>query len=253
MLKKYFIELGEIFRFSGLFFVKNFKKENLIIWLLILFQMALAIPLLYFQKALGFGNYDLLWKILSVLGMGGFAILFFFMFKKVFKLATKGLNKEKLPASRIIKALLILGIFNCVPFLAFLFFYSLAQFVPNLGYISKVCLNLFTYMFYFAMSLSIAAIAKWQDKNVVIAILKSIKLFFKKLGVVVPVFFIFFVIASAIVFLICALLYTIAIYFNYISEILVNSIHAVVNVYSLYIIAGLYIGAQVKILESYDD
>lgn len=253
MLKKYFIELGEVFKFSSLFFIKNFKKENLIIWLLILFQMVLAIPLLYFQKALGFDNYDLLWKILSIVGLGAFAVLFFFMFKKVFKLVTKGLNKEKLTNSKIIKALLILGLFNCIPFLIFLLFYFLAQIAPNLGYFFRICLNLFTYMFYFAMSLSIAAIAKWQDKNVVVAILKSVKIFFKKIGIVVPVFFLFFVIASAIVFLICALLYTIAIYFNYISENLVNSIHAIVNVYSLYIIAGLYIGAQIKLLESYDE
>ena len=253
MLKQYFIELGEIFKFSGLFFVKNFKKENLIIWLLILFQMVLAIPLLYFQKALGFGNYTLLWKILSILGLGAFAILFFFMFKKVFKLATKGLNKEKLSTSKIIKSLLILGAFNCIPFLIFLLFYYLAQAIPGSGYFFRICLNLFTYIFYFAMSLSIAAIAKWQDKNIVAAILKSVKLFFKKIGIVIPVFFLFFVIASAVVFLICAGLYTIAIYFNYISENLVNSIHAIVNVYSLYVIAGLYIGAQIKLLESYDE
>ena len=122
--------------------------------------------------------------------------------------------------------------------------------MPNLGYFFKISLNIFTYLFYFAMSLSIAAIAKWQDKNIFVAILKSVKLFFKKIGVVIPIFFLFFLIASLIVFLICALLYTIAIYFNYISENLVNAIHAVVNVYSLYIIAGLYIGAQAKILES---
>ncbi|MBR3604466.1 MAG: hypothetical protein IKL52_00380 [Candidatus Gastranaerophilales bacterium] len=250
MLKNYFIELGNILKFSALFFAKNFKKENLIIWLLILFQLILAIPLLYFQKALGFGNYTLLWKILSVIGMGAFAVLFFFMFKKVFKLASLSVQKEKLSNTKIIKSLVILGILNCIPFLAFLLFYSLAQFVPTLGYFFKISLNIFTYLFYFAMSLSIAAIAKWQDKNIFVAILKSVKLFFKKIGVVIPIFFLFFLIASLIVFLICALLYTIAIYFNYISENLVNAIHAVVNVYSLYIIAGLYIGAQAKILES---
>ena len=47
-----------------------------------------------------------------------------------------------------------------------LLFYSLAQFVPALGYFFKISLNIFTYLFYFAMSLSIAAIAKWQDKNI---------------------------------------------------------------------------------------
>ena len=175
------------------------------------------------------------------------------MFRKIFNLASLAVEKDKLSNFKILKSLLALGIINCIPFLTFLLFLILAQVMPNFGYIFKICLNIFTYFFYFATSLSIAAIAKWQDRNIIVAILKSIKIFFKNIGKVVPVFFIFFIFASLIVFLICATLYAFAIYFNYIDENLANAIHTVVNAYSLYVITGLYIGAQAKFLEGYNE
>lgn len=253
MLKNYFTELGNVFKFSALFFAKNFVKQNLIIWLLILLQIVLAIPLLYFSKEMGFSNFSLLWKIFSVAGLALFIVLFFFMFKKVFDLASLGVEKDKLSNFKIVKALLILGVVNCIPFLAFLLFYLLAQVVPVLGQTLVVALKIFTYFFYFATSLSLVAIVKWQDKNVIVAVLKSVKFFFKKLGTVIPVMFFFFVIASLLVFLICTSIYAVAIYFKFINESFIDATQAIVNVYSLYIVAGMYIGAQIKLLEGSDE
>ena len=113
----------------------------------------------------------------------------------------------------------------------------------------KTLLNISTYIFYFAMCLSISSIVLWQDRNVFVAIAKSIKMFFKKILYTVPVFLVLFLIASLVTFAICSIIYAVAIKMQVININLINSVHAIVNLYSLYVFAGLYIGAQVKILE----
>jgi hypothetical protein len=100
------------------------------------------------------------------------------------------------------------------------------------------------------MSLSLVSFVKWQDKNVFVAIFKSIKFFFKKLKITIPVFLTFFLLASIIVFGTTALAYALYLYiFNAPNENFVSALHAVANLYSLYVFAGLYVGAQVKIIE----
>lgn len=253
MVKNYFINLAKLFKDSAVFFVQNFKKYNLLILLLIFVQIFLAIPLLYFTKQFGFSEFPMVYKILSVIAGLLYFATFLFMYKKVFNLAALGLNKEKITNARIIKALLSLGILNCTPLLAFLICYSAALLIPNSAGIMKIVLNIFTYVFYFAMCLSVSSVVFWQDKNVFVAILKSVKVFFKKILYSVPIFSVLYLVATLVLFLFCSIIYTIAIKFGFINENLINSVHAVVNLYSLYVFAGFYIGAQVKLLEGNND
>ena len=249
MFKNYFINLGKILKNTFIFGKNTFKSHTLKIWLLIIFQVILAIPLLYFVKEIGFMNFSTAYKILSIVAFGVFLAIFFAMFKKVFNFASFGLEKENISNQRIIKSLLILGLLNCIPFLMLITLFSLAQIIPALGAYLKIFLNIFTFLFYFAMSLSIASIVLYRNKNVFISILKGLKIFFKKILLTLPIFALIFLLAAIISYLSSTLLYAIFIYFNYLNENLVNSIHAIMNVYSLYVICGLYIGSQVAFLK----
>lgn len=249
MLKKYFNSFGEIFKNAFLFSKETFKKHGLLIWLLIISQMFLIIPVLYFSKEFGFLNFAFGYKILASLALIAYFILFFVMFKKVFNLASLALKKENINNSRIIKSLLTLGIFNCIPFFMLLIFYNLALAFPNTGIALKIILSIFTFIFYLSMSLSIVSISKWQNKNIFVAIFRGIKTFFKKIHLTLPIFLIVFAFGTIISYLICTLIYAILIYSNFINENIVNTIHAIVNVYSLYIICNFYIGLQANVLE----
>lgn len=253
MIKNYFINLGNLFKNSAIFFVQNFKKYNLLILLLIFVQMLLAIPLLYFSKQVGFNAFPLVYKIVSIVAILLYFASFLFMYKKVFNLVAVGLEKEEISNGRIAKALILLGVLNCAPLLAFLMCYSIALLVPNSASIMKMVLNIFTYIFYFAMCLSVSSIVFWQDKNVFVAVLKSIKVFFKKVLYSVPIFLVLYAIATAVLFVLCSIIYAIAIKLGFINENLINSVHAIINLYSLYVFAGFYIGAQVNILKGYNE
>ena len=249
MFKNYFIDFGNILKNAFIFAKNTFKNHYLSILLLILLQVILIIPLLYFNQQIGFVNFNMTFKILAIVGFIGFLSLFFIMFKKVFNLASFGLEKENISNFRILKALLLLGLLNCIPFLMLLILYSIAQIIPDYGIYLKIFLNIFTFFYYFAMSLSIASIVLYRNKNVFISILKGLKIFFKKILLTLPIFALIFLLAAIISYLSSTLLYAIFIYFNYLNENLVNSIHAIMNVYSLYVICGLYIGSQVAFLK----
>ncbi len=249
MFKNYLLELGNIFKNSGVIFVKNFRKNTLYIWLLALLQIILAIPILYFNNTIGFSVLLPLHKTFWIFSVLLYYILFFLMYKKIFKIATNEFQKPKLKYPRIIKALILLGIFNSIPFLVFLLFLHIAQFVPQIAIFLKIISNFFTYIFYFAMCLSVGTIAYFQEKNEFFALLETFKIFFKKLKYVIPVFFVVFLIAFILMILICAALYAIAIYFGFLTNALINTIQVVVSIYSLHLIVGLSIGAQVSIIK----
>ena len=90
MIKNYFINLGKILKDSIVFFAKNFVKNNLLIILLIAVQMLLATPLLYFANKIGYVNFSLMYKIIAPICLVLYFLLFVFMFKKIFKLASVG-------------------------------------------------------------------------------------------------------------------------------------------------------------------
>ena len=249
MFKNYLIELGNIFKNSGVIFVKNFRKNTLYIWFLAFLQIILAIPILYFNNTIGFSDLLPLHKAFWIFGVLLYYILFFLMYKKIFKIATNEFQKPKLKYPRIIKALILLGIFNSIPFLVFLLFLYITQFMPQSAIFLKIASNFFTYIFYFAMCLSVGTIAYFQEKNEFFALLETFKIFFKKLKYIVPVFFVVFLIAFILMILICATLYAIAIYFGFLTNALISTIQVVVNIYSLHLIVGLSIGAQVSIIK----
>lgn len=250
MFKNYLMELGHIFKNSGVIFVKNFRKNTLYIWFLAFLQIILAIPILYFNNIIGFSNLIPLHKAIWLLGISIYYILFFLMYKKIFKIATNEFQKTKLKHSRIIKALILLGIFNSIPFLVFLLCLYIAQFLPQSAVYLKIASNFFTYIFYFAMCLSVGTIAYFQEKNEFFALLETFKIFFKKLKYIIPVFFVVFFIAFILMILICALLYAVALYYGFLSNNLINTIQVVVSIYSLHFIVGLSIGAQVSIIKN---
>ena len=83
MVKNFFIELIDIFKYAGRLFVETFKKQGLIIWGLVALQTILAIPLSYFYETKGFINLSIGFKILFVVALIICLSAFFFMFKNV--------------------------------------------------------------------------------------------------------------------------------------------------------------------------
>lgn len=249
MFKNYFISLGEIFKNTFVFAKNTFKNAMPLIWGLIVLQMIIIIPILYFIKEIGFYELKNIYKIITIVGLGLYLFIFFQMFKKVFNFSSFSLGKENISNCRIIKSLLILGLLNCTPFLTLIILYFLSQFIPNSDVFLKIFLNVFTYFFYFMMSFSIVSIVLWQDESIFFAIFKGLKIFFKKIIFAIPIIALMYLFAALISYLGSTLLYSIFIYSNYLNENLVNSIHAIMNVYSLYIICNLYIGFQVAFLK----
>lgn len=248
MLKNFFIELGDIFKYAGVLFKETFKKQGLIIWLLILIQILLFVPLTYFYRTTSFSDFSVLQKTSFIFGVIAYLTAFFFMFKQVFNIASIGFKQENISYKRALLALLTIGILNCLPILLFIVMFALAKMFMNLAILFKIILNIFSYLFYFALSMSLASIVKWDKDNVIVAIFKSIKIFFKKIGLTILTFAFYFLFAKFLTFVICTIIYAIALYFNVLNETLANVIQMGVNLYSLYLIAGLYIASQVKIL-----
>ena len=133
--------------------------------------------------------------------------------------------------------------------LFFIICYALASFFPNYTVIFQILMKVLTYLYYISLSLSIAGIAYWNDKNVFVAIFKSIKLFYKKFLLVLPVFMIFYAVFLLLSFLLCVIFYAIGLYFNFLTEQLKNAFDAVINIYALFIIINLYLGIQIGTIE----
>jgi len=210
------------------------------------------IPLLYFSKTIGFIDFTIWQKIASISGLVVYFGLFFILFKKVFNLASFGLQKENLKNSKIVKSLLTLGFLNCIPFFMLIFCYCLGQYIPTLGMFLKIFLAVFTFVFYISMSLSLTSIVKWQDKNIFCALFKGLKTFFKKIHFSLPLFLLIFGIGALLSWIFCVIAYTILIYAQLLNDDIINTIHAVSNIYSLYVICGLYISFQIAILKDVD-
>lgn len=247
MLKTFFVELLNIFKYSGTFLKEVIKKQG-IIWLLIFLQMVIVMPLAYFYGKLEFAALSNLNKFLICLGGVVLAVLFFFMFKIVYDMASIGFKKEKISYLRIFLSLLLLGIINCSPWLFLNIMYKLSTIFPAYAVVFKMLLNVLSCIFYFAFSLSLASIVKWSEKNIFVALLNGIKTFLSKIGLVILVVSACYLLAKIIAFLLCTIIYAIAIYFNFIDEAFAFVVQTAVNFYSLYIIAALYIGAQIKVL-----
>lgn len=249
MFKNYLKSLGDLFKEIGIFTKNNFKKYMLPIWFLIFTQMIFGIPTLYVSKEFGFISLSIGLKIAFVLMLGAFLYSFFLMFKKVFKMAADGLETNRISNLKIIKSALALTLFNAIPILVLFICFYIASWFPSLEKILKYIPNIFATIFYFVMSLSIVGIVKWQNKNIFVAILKSLKVFFIKIKYTLPLFLIIFLIAGFITWASCAIIYAIFMYFSLLTYELIEAIHTIINVCSLYVISGIYIGTQVLLLK----
>ena len=249
MIKNYLYSLKYLFKEIGLFTKYNFKKYMLTIWFLIFAQLIYGIPVLYIYKEIGFASLTIGSKIAFALALGIFLYTFFLMFKKVFEMVADGLEINRISNSKIIKAALVLTLFNLIPILVFFICYYLASLVPSLEKVLKYVVNIFAAIFYFVMSLSLASIVKWQNKNIFIAVLKSLKIFFVKIKYTLPLFLVIFLIAAFITWASCEVIYAIFMYFGLLTCSLINVIYTITNVCSLYVISGVYIGTQVLLLK----
>ena len=249
MFKNYLCSLGNLFKEIGIFTKNNFKKYMLAIWFLILAQMIFGIPVLFVHKEFGFAYLSIGLKIAFILMLGAFLYSFFLMFKKVFKMVADNLNVDRVSNLKIIKSALVLTLFNLIPLIVLFICFYISSWVPSLEKVLKYIPNIFATIFYFVMSLSIASIVKWQNKNIFCAVLKSLKVFFVKIKYTLPIFLVIFLVAGFITWASCAIIYAIFMYFSLLTYGLIDSIHTIVNVCSLYVISGLYIGAQVLLLK----
>ena len=210
MFKTFFIDFINIFKYSGSLFKETFKKQG-IIWILIFIQTMLAIPLVYFYKEPGFSNLSILYKVLFVVALIATLILFFFMFKNVYNMASAGFKKENISNLRALSSLLFLGVLNCVPMLFFVIMYYFAKMLPDYGIIFKILLNILSWSFYFSITLSLASVVKWSEKNIFAAIWNGVKVFSKNLGMVILIFSIYFILSKILTFVFCTIIYSIAI------------------------------------------
>lgn len=250
MIKNYFIKLWEIIKNAFIFSNKTFKEYTLKIWGTILIQIGTLTPVLSIINQNDITSLSLVEKTILILGFIVFIFSFFFMYRLVFDLASFAFDKEKLSNKKIIFSLLTLGLLNLIPFIVFQILIAIALNVPNSAQILSIVSSVFSIIFYFLLCLSIASIVFWQDKKNIIAILKSIKVVFKKTHYALPLFSIIFIIASLILFLIMTAVTLINFYTNIFTNSTMNTIQTVANVYTLYLISGFYIGIQSEILKS---
>ena len=249
MFKNYLCSLGGLFKEIGIFIKNNFKKYMLPIWLLILAQIIFGIPALYVLKEFGFISLSIGLKVAFVLMLGAFIYAFFLMFKKVFKMSADGLNVNRISNFKIIKTALVLTLFNAIPILVLFICFYVSSWVPSIEKVLKYIPNIFATIFYVVMSLSIVSVVKWQNKNIFVAVLKSLKVFFVKIKYTLPLFVLIFLCTGVIAWATCTLIYAILMYFGVLTYSLIDAIHIIVNACSLYVISGFYIGAQVLMLK----
>ena len=247
-IKNYFITLWSILFEAGKFGFKNFPSM-LLIWFLIIIQLALGIPIMNYVFSTEFSAMKPLEITLLVCGLVVYFLFLFLMFKKVFDLASKALEKEKISNTRVAISLVLLGIVNCVPAIFVGLCLLIANFFEQLIMPLQIVAIFFTYVFYLSTSLSLASIVNWQENIVVCAILKAIKSFFSTIKYSMIVFIFMFGLAFLVSYILNTIIYAIALYYNLLDAALLNSIQTTVNVYCLYIFASFYIGAQAEILK----
>ena len=81
----------------------------------------------------------------------------------------------------------------------------------------------------------------------------SIFALFSSFSGLLPLFLLIFGIGALLSWIFCVIAYTILIYIQLLNDDIINTIHAVSNVYSLYVICGIYIGFQISILKDINE
>ena len=253
MLANYFQGLFNLIADSFKFSFKNFKELMPYTWLMVIFQVVGYIELLFAlfsfeQGAFGL-NIVLKFVVALILYFGGM----FFMFKKFFSFLSKELETDEFTYFKTIKALLVFAVFNLIPVLVFIIGILLSKFYPDYTRVLQIIVNIFSIVFYISLSFALVEIAK-QKKNMFLAILNSIKIFFKNFLYTFPVLLIVYFIAFVIKFLIIAILAYV--FFSLKAFLLIKSLNffdSILSVLSIYFFATLYLGVQVNTVRKFEE
>ena len=242
IMKNYFKYLFDAI-LKGLVFYKNNLKTQSIIWLLIIAQVISYLMIVIPMKL--YGAIDTLTiGIISSIGALIYAPCLFFMFKKVFNLASLYLGKDKLTNLAILKDLLVLGLFNIIPMIVFLLVIPLTKYNNSLIIYIQILANIFTVLYYLSLFLSIASLVNNQDKNPFFIVYQSMKTTIKNILKTMPLYILIYITGQILVILICTLCFYIIAKFIPLTQFLLESFHAIVNNLALYLIAPLYIAVQ---------
>ena len=226
---------------------QTFVKNLLYLWILIILQIVTIIPAIILFNMYNIQTAPWYLFIAFILVVSVFLTSFFFMFKKIYNCASYFLKKDNLSNFKIIKSILTLGVFNITPFLLFSIIAKNIPYNPALNLV----LFILTVIFYISMSLSLAGIVFWQEKNSTFAVLNSLKLFFKKFLIAFPVFLLFYITGYLITFVLFVILNTALLLSGYFTNFLGEILYNILIIYPLYFIAPFYIGAQAAIIDKY--
>ena len=241
-VKNYFKYLADTI-LKGLIFFKNNLKTQAIIWLLIIAQVISYLMIVIPMKLYGAIN-TLTIALIVALGVIIYVPCLFFMFKKVFNLISNYLEKDKLSNKSILIGLLVLGLFNIVPVIFFLFIISLAKFNNSTIFYMQIIANIFTVLYYLSLFLSLASLVYFQKENPFYSVFQSMKYTFKNILTTAPLYLFIYAIGQIAVILICTFCFYIIAKFIPLTQYLLESFHAIVNNLALYLTAPLYIAVQ---------
>lgn len=242
IMKNYFKYLFDTI-LGGLIFTKKEIKTQGIIWILIIAQVIGYLMIVIPMKLYGAIDIAIIAAI-SILGAIIYIPCLFYMFKKVFNLASCYLEKDKLNNIQIIKSLLILGLFNIIPMIIFLSIVPLAKFNNSIVLYLQIIANIFTVLYYLSLFLSISTLVYHQKENLFYSIFKSMKITIQNFLKTAPLYFFIYILGQISVILICTISFYLIAKFIPLTQFFVESFHAIVNNLALYIIAPLYIAIQ---------
>lgn len=247
LIKNYFKYLSDTI-LKGLIFFKNNIKTQGIIWLLIIAQVIGYLMIVIPMKLYGVINTSTI-AVISILGALIYIPCLFFMFKKVFNLASGYLEKDMLNNLEIIKSLLVLGLFNIIPMVIFLLIIPLAKFNNSIILYLQIIANIFTVLYYLSLFLSVSSLVYFQKENPFFSILKSMKITIKNILKTAPLYLFIYIIGQILVILICTICFYVIAKFIPLTQFFVESFHAIINNLGLYLLAPLYIAIQSILLK----
>ncbi len=252
MVINYFQGLFNIIIESFKFSFKNFRNLMPHIWTMILIQILGYIELMFALFSFGQGIYSFGSILRFIAALVLYFIGLFFMFKKMLSFLSNEFNGEDFSNIKTIKALLILGFFNLIPFFVFILGYFASKFFPELTFVLQRIISIFSIIFYISLSFSLVKISQ-QNKNMFVAVLDSIKLFFKKIHYTFPSILIVYLVAYLLKFIILVIFVYVFSYFKNLFLIqTVEFLDSILSLYSIYFFAVLYLGFQVVLLKKFE-
>ena len=250
MFVNYFQDLFKILAESFLFSFKKFKTLMPYMWIMIIIQVISYMSILWSVSLFEQNLINIKNILVFIFALILYFVAMFFMYKKVLSFLALEQNEEEFSCLKTLKALLTLTIFNLIPVLVFILGIFASSFFFNLSKVFMRCVNIFSIVFYISMSLALVEIAR-QKANNFVAVLKSIKFFFKNIFYTLPLFFIVYVLAFVLKFIVLALV----IYVFWHLKVLfvinnLNFLDSILSVLSIYFYAVLYLGVQLNLVKN---